>query len=72
MVAVGGCSMVSGFVVLGGGMAHTLSRTKRAVVVMTAATVELGMVVNGLVVGRSVSSEMISGGGKGRKQGMYE
>lgn len=40
--------------------------------VMAAAVVELGVVVKGLRVGRSVASEMVSGGGKGRKQGMDE
>lgn len=57
---------------IGGGMAHTMLGWKGAVVVMAAAAVELGMVVGGLGVGRSASSEMGSGGGKGRKQGMDE
>lgn len=42
-----------------------------AVVVMVAA-VELGVVAGRLGVGRSAGSMMVSGGGKGRKQGMDE
>lgn len=53
-------------------MAHTMLGWKGAVVVMVAATVELGVVAGGLGVGRSAGSEMVSGRGKGRKQGMDE
>lgn len=52
-------------------MAHTLLGWKGAVV-MVAAAVELGVVARGLGVGLSAGSEMVSGGGKGRKQGMDE
>lgn len=68
----GGCSVASVSAVLGGGMAHTILEFKGAAVVMAAAVVELGVVVKGLRVGRSAASEMVSGGGKGRKQGMDE
>lgn len=57
--------------VLGGGMASTLLEWNGAVVVMVA-TVELGVVAGRLGVGRSAGSVMVSGGGKGRKQGMDE
>lgn len=53
-------------------MAHTMFGRKGAGVVMVAAAVELGVVAGGLGVGRSAGSEMVSGGGKGRKQGMDE
>lgn len=53
-------------------MAHTMLGWKGAGVVMVAAAVELGVVAGGLGVGRSAGSEMVSGGGKGRKQGMDE
>lgn len=53
-------------------MAHTMLGWKGAGVVMASAAVELGVVAGGLGVGRSASSEMGSGGGKGRKQGMDE
>lgn len=42
------------------------------VVVMVAAAVELGVVAARLGVGRSAGSLMVSGRGKGRKQGMDE
>lgn len=71
-VVVGGCSVVSASAVLGGGMAHTMLGWRVAVVVRVAAAVELGVVAGGLGVGRSAGSEMVSGGGKGRKQGMDE
>lgn len=70
-VVAGGRSVVSVSAVLGGGMAHTMFGWRGAAVVMEAA-VELGVVVRGLGVVRSASSEMVSGGGKGRKQGMDE
>lgn len=53
-------------------MAHTTLLNKGVSVVMAAAVVELGVVVKGLGAGRSATSEMVSGGGKGRKQGMDE
>lgn len=62
-----GCMVVSVSTVLGGGMAHTMFGWKGAVVVMVAATV-----VGGVGVGPSVGLERVSGGGKGRKQGMDE
>ena len=71
-VVAGGCSVVSVSAVLGGKMAHTMLGWKEAAVVMEAAAVELGVVVRGLGLGRSAGSEMVSGGGKGRKQGMDE
>lgn len=67
-----GCSVVSVSSVCGGGMAHTMSGWKGTGVVMVAAAVELWVVAEGFGVGRSAGSEMISGGGKGRKQGMDE
>lgn len=69
-VVAGGLSVVSVSAVLGDGMAHTMLGWK--VVVMVAAAVELGVVAKGLGVGRSAGSVMVSGGGKGRKQGMDE
>lgn len=63
-----GCSKVS---VIGGGTPCTMLGWKGAGVVMVAAA-ELGVVAGGLGVGRSAGSEMVSGGGKGRKQGMDE
>lgn len=72
-VVAGGSSVVSVSAVLGDGMAHTMLGWKVAVVVvMVAAAVELGVVAEGLGVGRSAGSVMVSGGGKGRKQGMDE
>lgn len=77
-VVAGGRSVVvvSSSAVLGGGMAHTMLVGKGAgvVEVVAAVAVEPGMVeAGGLgVVGRSAGSEMVSGGGKGRKQGMDE
>ncbi len=68
-VAAGGRSVVSVSAVLGGGMAHTMLGCKGAGVVMVAAAV---VVAGGLGVGRSAGSEMVSSGGKGRKQGMDE
>jgi len=65
---VGGCLLTSGLTVTGDGMAHTLFGWKGAAVVMVAATVA----AEGLGVGLSAGSEMDSGGGKGRKQGMDE
>lgn len=50
-------------------MANTWFGENGAGVVMVAAAV---VVAGGLGVGRSAGSEMISGGGKGRKQGMDE
>lgn len=68
-----GRSVVSASVVLGEGMAHTMLGWKVAVVVkMVAAAAELGVVAEGFGVGRSAGSVMVSGGGKGRKQGMDE
>lgn len=66
-VVAGGCSVVSASAVLGGGMAHTMLGCRGAAVVMAA-----GVVVKGLRVVGSAGSEMVSGGGKGRKQGMDE
>lgn len=71
-VVAGGRSVLSASAVLGGGMAHTMLGWKVAGVVMVAAAVELRVVAGGLGVGRSAGSEMVSGGGKGRKQGMDE
>lgn len=68
-----GRSVVSVSAVLGEGMAHTMLGGSVAVVVkMVAAAAELGVVAEGLGVGRSAGSLMVSGGGKGRKQGMDE
>lgn len=74
-VVIGGHSAVSVSLVLGGGKASTRLGLYGAVVVvvgMVAAAVELEVVAGRLGVGRSAGSEMISGGGKGRKQGMDE
>lgn len=73
-VVIGGHSAVSVSSVLGGGKASTRLGLYGAVVVvgMVAAAVELGVGTGRLDVGRSAGSVMISGGGKGRKQGMDE
>lgn len=71
-VLIGGCSVVSIVLVLGGGRASTMFGWNGAVVVMVEAAVELGVVAGRLGVGRSAGSVMVSGGGKGRKQGMDE
>lgn len=75
-VVIGGHSAVSVSLVLGGGKASTRLGLYGAVVVvvvgMAAAAVELEVVTGRLGVGRSAGSVMISGGGKGRKQGMDE
>lgn len=72
-VVIGGRSVVSIALVLGGGRASTMLGWNGAVVVMVAAAaVELGVVAGRLGVGRSAGSVMVSGGGKGRKQGMDE
>lgn len=72
-VVIGGRSPVSVSSVLGGGRASTMLGWNGAVVVvMVAAAVELGVVAGRLGVGRSAGSVMVSGGGKGRKQGMDE
>lgn len=70
-VVVAGCSRVS---IHGGGTPWTMLGWKGATVVMVvaAATVALGVAAGGFGVGRSAGSEMVSGGGKGRKQGMDE
>lgn len=69
---VSGCSMDPGWAVIGGGMPYTMLGMKGSGVVMTAAPAELGVVAGGLGVGRAAGSEMVSGEGKGRKQGMDE
>lgn len=71
-VVIGGRSAVSIALVLGGGRASTMLGWNGAVVVRVAAAVELGVVAGRLGVGRSAGSVMVSGGGKGRKQGMDE
>lgn len=71
-VVAKGRSVVSVSAVLGGGMASTMLGWKVAGVVMVAAAVEPGEVAGGLGVGLSAGSLMVSGGGKGRKQGMDE
>lgn len=72
-VVIGSRSVVSMSSVLGGGRASTMFGWNGAVVVvMVAAAVELGVVAGRLGVGRSAGSVMLSGGGKGRKQGMDE
>lgn len=73
-VVIGGRSVVPVSSVLGGGRASTMLGWNGAVVVvvMVAAVVELGVVEGRLGVGRSAGLVMVSGGGKGRKQGMDE
>lgn len=70
---VSGGSMDASWAVIGGGMAYTMLEMKGSgVVVMTAVEAGPGVVGRGLGVGRSAGSEMLSGEGKGRKQGMDE
>lgn len=70
---VSGGSMDAGWAAIGGGMAYTMLEMKGSgVVVMTAVEAGPGVVGGGLGVGRSAGSEMLSGEGKGRKQGMDE
>lgn len=83
-VVIGGRPVVPGSSVLGGGRASTRLGWNGAavvavavvavvvVVMVAAAAVELGVVAGRLGLGRSAGSVMVSGGGKGRKQGMDE
>lgn len=73
-LVIGGHSAISVSSILGGGRASTMLGWNGAGVVvgMVAAAVELGVVAGRLGVGRSAGSVMVSGGGKGRKQGMDE